>query len=328
MSAFRTTLPSFMPDLQLDHRESIACFGSCFAEHMAKRLQDAKFDCLLNPFGIQYNPISIAQSIDQILEDYSFCDRDLVKNESRWFSLLHHSTYSDKKADALKNKLQKAASEAKQKLQQTKLFIFTFGTAYYYQHKATDIIAANCHKLPQEQFDKKRFSAEEITKHFSNTLDKLFRIHPDAHFIFTVSPIRHAKDGLIENTRSKASLHLSIEAILKQYPQAIYFPSYEIMMDDLRDYRFYGPDMLHPTPTAIEYIWKHFTEYTFSKETHALSKQITAIQSAVAHRPFHVDSEGHQKFIRSTLQKISKLQESHPNLSFREEKAQLEKQLL
>ena len=328
MSAFRTTLPPFMPDLHLDHRQGVACFGSCFAEHMARRLQNAKFDCLLNPFGIQYNPVSIALSIDKILEDYSFGDVDLVRNEGRWFSLWHHSTYSASQSEVLIRDLQKAAQEAKQKIKQSNLFIFTFGSAYYYQHKATNIVAANCHKLPKEQFEKKRFTEKEITNHLSNTLHKLSSINPNAQFVFTVSPIRHAKDGLIENTRSKATLHLSIEAILKEFSQAIYFPSYEIMMDDLRDYRFYGPDMLHPTHTAIDYIWKHFTDHIFSKDTHDLVKQIKAIQMAVAHRPFHIDSEGHQNFIRSTLQKISQLQESHPNLSFREEKAKLEKQLL
>ena len=328
MSAFRTTLPAFMPNLHLDHQQSVACFGSCFAEHMAKRLQDAKFACLLNPFGIQYNPVSIAQGIDKILEDYIFRDSDLVENGDRWFSLWHHSSYSDQQADALKNKLQKAASDAKQKIKQSNLFIFTFGSAYYYQHKETDIVAANCHKLPQEQFEKKRFSVEEIGSQFSNTLKKLSNINPTARFIFTVSPIRHAKDGLIENTRSKAVLHLSIEAILKEFSQAIYFPSYEIMMDDLRDYRFYGPDMLHPTHTAIDYIWKHFTDHIFSKDTHDLVKHIQTIRTAVAHRPFHADSTGHQKFIGNTLQKISKLEESHPNLDFSNEITQLEGQLI
>jgi hypothetical protein len=317
-----------MPDLHLDHQQGISCFGSCFAAHMAKRLQDAKFDCLLNPFGILFNPVSIAQSIDKILEDYTFNDADLVKNENRWFSLWHHSSFSNQQSNKLRSELQMAAQEAKQKIKQTSLFIFTFGSAYYYQHKATNIVAANCHKLPKEQFEKKRFSEEEITNHFCDTLNKLSSINPNAQFVFTVSPIRHAKDGLIENTRSKATLHLSIFAILKQFSQAVYFPSFEIMMDDLRDYRFYGPDMLHPTDTAIDYIWKHFTDNIFSKDTHNLTQKIKAIQMAVAHSPFHANSQGHQKFIRNTLQKIEDVQKGQANLNFDNERAQLEGQLI
>ncbi len=328
MSAFRTTLPSFQPDLCLDHQQSIACFGSCFAEHMANRLQEAKFDCMLNPFGIQYNPVNIAHCIDMILDGYNFSGRDLVESEGRWYSLWHHSTYSDLTPDDLQRRLQLAAQEAKQKIENTDVFIFTFGTAYYYQHKATDIIAANCHKLPKEQFDKKRFSSEEVVAIFSNTLDKLVRINPTAKFIFTVSPIRHAKDGLIENTRSKATLHLSIEALLKQYAQASYFPSYEIMMDDLRDYRFYTADMLHPTATAIDYIWNHFTDHIFSQDTHDLVKQISAVRLAVQHRPFHADSEAHQKFIHNTLQKIEGLEKGKVVLNFSQERDLLEGQLL
>lgn len=328
MSAFRTMLPSFHPDLQLDHHQSIACFGSCFAEHMAMRFQSAKFDCLLNPFGIQYNPINIAHSIDMILEDYAFADHDLIQREGRWYSLWHHSAYSAKRPDALKKQLHIAAQGAKQKIQDTDVFIFTFGTAFYYLHKATDIVAANCHKLPKEMFDKMRFTPEEITTSFANTLHNLLSVNPSVKFIFTVSPIRHAKDGLIENTRSKGILHLSIETLLKQFSNAVYFPSYEIMMDDLRDYRFYSTDMLHPSPTAIDYIWEHFSEHIFSEETHSLNKYIAGIQLAVQHRPFHADSEAHQKFIQNTLLKISNVEKHHPTLNFKKEKALLEGQLI
>lgn len=328
MSAFRTTLPSFQPDLRMDHQQGIACFGSCFAAHMAKRLQDAKFDCLLNPFGIQYNPLNIANCIDMILDDYIFSERDLVARDGKWFSLWHHSTYSDQRVEELKKNLLAASLGAKQKIMKTEVFVFTFGTAYYYEHKATNIIAANCHKLPSDHFVKKQFDPEEITTHFSNTLKKILVKKPNAKFIFTVSPIRHAKDGLIENTRSKAALHLSIKSLLDQFSQAVYFPSYEIMMDDLRDYRFYGPDMLHPSIVAIDYIWNHFTDHIFSQDTHEMVKKINAIQLAVQHRPFDADSEAHQKFILHTLEKIEDLEKRHTILNFSEEKKLLNGQLL
>lgn len=327
MSAFRTTLPPFQPDMRIEHQQKIACFGSCFAEHMASKFQNTKFDCILNPFGIQYNPHNIAQSIDMILEDYVFTDIDLVQRDGRWFSLWHHSTHSATSPNALKEQLRAAAQDAKLKIQQTDVFVFTFGTAFYYLHKATDIVAANCHKLSKELFDKKRLAPEEIAASFTNTLHKLLITNPKAKFIFTVSPIRHAKDGLIENTRSKAILHLSIDALLKHFPQAVYFPSYEIMLDDLRDYRFYTSDMLHPSTTAVEYIWEHFTKHLFSEETQQINKQIEAIQLAVQHRPFHIDSEAHQKFIHQTLHKIDLLNADYHTLDFSKEREKLKEQL-
>lgn len=328
MSDFRTTLPPFQPNLQLDHQQNVVCFGSCFAEHMAKRLQDIKINCILNPFGIQYNPLNIAHCIDMILNDYNFENRDMVQREGRWFSLWHHSIFSDQDPAIFKEQLQMSAREAKQKIAQTDVFIFTFGTAYYYQHKQTEIAVANCHKLPKDQFEKKRLSPEEIVAPFSNTLQNLLHVNPNAKFIFTVSPIRHAKDGLLENTRSKAILHLGIEALCGQFSQAIYFPSYEIMMDDLRDYRFYTSDMLHPSTTAIDYIWEHFTAHLFSDITRDLIRRIESVQLAIQHRPFHVEDESHQKFIRSTLNKIESLQKEFPALPFDDEQGQLEGQLL
>lgn len=328
MSSFRTTLPDYHAPFQLSHHQSITCFGSCFAQHMAKRFADAKFDCTLNPFGIQYNPLNISACIQMILDDYQFSERDLVQQDSYWYSLWHHSTFFHSDPQVLIEQLQKSLEIAKKKLLSTEVFVFTFGTAYYYQHKATKIIAANCHKLSSNQFDKHRISNKNIVEQFSSSLLRLKEISPDAYFIFTVSPIRHAKDGLIENTRSKANLILSIDTLLEQFPQASYFPSFELLMDDLRDYRFYEKDMLHPTGTAIDYIWNHFTKHLFSADTQALLAEIRRIQQAMEHRPFHVESEAHQKFLRNTLTKMEQLVQKNSLLNFKEERKIVADQLV
>jgi len=208
------------------------------------------------------------------------------------------------------------------------VFIFTFGTAFYYHHIKQNKIVANCHKLPSKTFEKKRASSVEIVAAFSKCLKTIAALNPKARFIFTVSPIRHAKDGLLENTKSKSILHLAIDEILSQFSNTYYFPSYELMMDDLRDYRFYKPDMLHPSPTAIDYIWKHFTTHLLTDPTFKIMDKIDSLKQAINHKAFHPKSDTHQAFLKKQLQKISALEDIQPLLDFSDEIDQIQEQLI
>ena len=319
MHSFRTTLPPFNPHFQIQHTNSLMCIGSCFAENMSKRLSAAKFTTLVNPFGILYHPLHIANCLDMISQDYVFGAEDLIQSQDRWYSHWHHSQFSHQDQSQLILNLQNALAEAKPALAGTEIFIFTFGTAYCYEHNDTGINVANCHKIPANQFTKKKSSVEEILLRYKISLDSILELNPAAKFIFTVSPIRHLKDGIIENTSSKAILHLAVDALVKDYEQAYYFPSYELMMDDLRDYRFYKEDLLHPSEVAVQYIWAHFTAHLFSQDTQQLMSKIDAIQQATHHKAFHPKSEAHQQFLKTNLKKIAILKKENPKFDFSKE---------
>ena len=316
MQSFRTILPAFRPNFPIQHDQPWMCIGSCFAESMAQRLKAAKFNCDINPYGILYHPVHITNCLDMICQDYQFTSKDLVLSNDRWYSLYHHSKHSNDDREQLLIALQNSSIKSKAQIAKSDLYIFTFGTAYYYEHIATKVNVANCHKIPAIQFTKKMSTVDEIVDHFEDTLRNLLKINPNAKFIFTVSPIRHIKDGLIENTRSKATLHLAIDTLTKSFNQAHYFPSYEIMMDDLRDYRFYKEDMIHPSAVAVKYIWDHFIKNLFSEETHQLIEKIGHIQQAMRHKPFHPNSEAHQQFVKANLDKIATLKKNNPLLDF------------
>ncbi len=323
MLPFRTTLPSFKPGFEIDHHTSMICMGSCFAQHMSQRLQQLKFSCTSNPFGILYHPQNIANCIEMICNKYPYQENDLVKRDEHWFSLWHHSQFNSKNASALLTELQSNQEEALTKIKTTDLFIFTFGTAYYYQHIATGIDVANCHKLPAGQFAKKRSSVSEIVASFTTAVQKIISLKPNARFIFTVSPIRHIKDGILENTKSKAILHLAIDELIEKFDQAYYFPAYELLMDDLRDYRFYTSDLLHPSEVAVDYIWNHFQQHLFSASAKQNIEKINSIIRALAHSAFYPQSEAHQKFLAHTLEKISSLESENTMLDFSIEKERI-----
>jgi len=328
MSSFRTTLPPFNPDFQLDHSHKWMCLGSCFASNMASRLKDAKFYCHQNPFGIQYNPLNIANCMDMICQNYQFDSEVLVEQNGVWYAFTHHSKYFHTDKSTLIKILNKSIELNRHHISQMDVFIFTFGTAFYYHHIKQNKIVANCHKLPSKTFEKKRASSVEIVAAFSKCLKTIAALNPKARFIFTVSPIRHAKDGLLENTKSKSILHLAIDEILSQFSNTYYFPSYELMMDDLRDYRFYKPDMLHPSPTAIDYIWKHFTTHLLTDPTFKIMDKIDSLKQAINHKAFHPKSDTHQTFLKKQLQKISALVDIQPHLDFSDEIDQIQGQLI
>lgn len=319
MSDFRTILPLQKSSLSINYQSPVLCIGSCFTQNIGQRLVDYKFPTLLNPFGILYNPLSIKNSLDRILNEELYTDNDLFFHQDLWHSFDHHGNFSNPQQSTILSEINTRLSAAHQFLKSTKVLILTFGTSNVFIKKSTGNIVANCHKVPNTAFEKRRLSITEIIAALTPVLEKLKAGNPNLEVIFTVSPIRHLKDGLLENQRSKATLLLAIEALTKKFSFAHYFPAYELVLDDLRDYRFFEKDMTHPNELAIEYIWKVFQATYFLDSTMDIFKQIKKIVQASLHRPFHPQTNTHQQFVKKQLEKIEQLTQQNPFLEFTKE---------
>ncbi|MGE4288144.1 MAG: GSCFA domain-containing protein [Salinivirgaceae bacterium] len=327
MDFFRTELkPS--GGGSIDYSTRVLTLGSCFSEHIGEYLQAGKFNTLINPFGILYNPISIGQSLEHLLNKRLFNEGDLFEQQGVWNSFSHHSRYSGTNKldvlDTINNHLQ-AGSDF---LQRANVLMLTFGTAWVYAYKKSGEVVSNCHKVPAKEFKRYRLRVQEIVAYYKLIIEKLRSQNSSLKLILTVSPVRHLKDGFHENQLSKSVLLLAVEELAQTFEQVYYFPSYELMMDDLRDYRFYNDDMLHPSPLAVSYIWERFKQAWINPACDPVMQQINKIVQASKHRPFQVESESHQKFLRSQLQIINKLKATYPQLDFEKEKAIFERDLV
>lgn len=310
---FRTKIPILQTDFKIDYNAKIVSLGSCFAVNMAEKFDYFKFENSCNPFGILFHPIAIEKLIDSAVSGNQFTEEDVFFHNERWHCFDAHSDLSNSSKDELIANLNAITTSLKLQLQAASHIIITYGTSWVYRNIATNEIVANCHKVPQKEFSKEILSVEIIEKSIRNTLDLIQKINPNVKFIFTVSPVRHLKDGFVENQLSKAHLITAIHQILQS---AIYFPSYEIMMDELRDYRFYAEDMIHPNAVAIDYIWQRFSETSISEESQAIMKEVETIQKGLAHRPFNSNSESHQHFLSKLNDKMVKLQKQFPQIQF------------
>ena len=320
MQEFRTKISIPPYDFNMKHSDQILCLGSCFAENIAQKLQRNKFDSLLNPFGILYNPWSISKAINLLLKGKPYTQDQLFNNQGLWHSFDYHGAFSHPdKNEALEN-INTSFATAQSFLKNTNRLIITLGTANVFVYKKTSEIVANCHKIPGNEFERKRLSIKTIVEKLSSAFEQLKHQNPDLQIISTVSPIRHIRDGLIENQKSKATLLLALEKISSNLDFVNYFPAYEILLDDLRDYRFYKVDLIHPSQMAVDYIWNLFKESFFNTETKNLMLEIEKIVSASEHQPIHPNSTQHQSFLTQQLQKIVNLTEKHPFLDFSKEK--------
>lgn len=272
--------------------------GSCFTEHIGARLADRKFKTLLNPFGIVYNPVSMASCLERLLEEKNlFLSEDLFENQGLWRSWDHHGHFAKPDRDAALAGINAAFQAAAGHLKQSNRLLLTLGTAEVHYLLEQNRIVANNHKMPARLFESKRLSVEEVTDVLAACLQKLWARQPQLQVVLSVSPVRHLRNGMVENQRSKAVLLLACEALCRQFPQVHYFPAYEILLDDLRDYRFYTADMLHPSEVAVDYIWSYFSGMYFSEETRRLNVELEKIATALRHRPFNPESEQHQAFV-------------------------------
>lgn len=299
--------------LRIDHQTNLLLLGSCFAENIGKRLKEDKFRVNTNPFGVLYNPSSIKQAIEILLSEKKFEKKDLFEYKGFFHSFSHHSSFSQNNIEATLENINKSRIEASQNLLDTNILLITFGTSYVFKNKSTNHIVGNCHKLPANNFQHYRLSVSEIVSEWSNLIECLKNINKDIRLLLTVSPIRHWKNGAHGNQLSKATLLLAIDELANKYPKDIfYFPSYELVLDELRDYRFYAEDMLHPNNSAIEYIWNRFCQTFFDLNTQNIVNQWQTIKRAINHRPFNIYTEEHKQFLRQTLLKVNTLQNKFP----------------
>lgn len=303
--------------VEITYNDRILTLGSCFAENIGTKLQEACFLTFINPFGVMYNPMSVAQGIRYLLSEKEFTATDLFQSGSLWNSLAHSSTFSATTADEALQKINSRLLAARYFLHETNVMMITLGTAWVFELVDTRKIVSNCHKLPASRFTRRRLSVDEIINEFTEVFGFLRNSYPGLKFIFTVSPIRHWKDGAHENTVSKSTLHLAVDALEKQFDFVHYFPAYEIMMDELRDYRFYASDMLHPSDVAVDYIWQRFGDTYFSSETLNLKKELERLHADLNHRPLHPETEEYRLFQLSVEKKKNGLIQDYPFLKER-----------
>lgn len=315
---------------KMDYSKSMMFFGSCFSENIGQKLIDLKFNVDMNPFGILYNPQSIANSLKILLDKQLFTEYDMFQDHGLWNSFYHHSRFSDVDKFVALEKINTRIESSSEFLKNADFLVITFGTAWVYELINSGQIVSNCHKVPAAQFDPFRLKVNEITLAYRNLFEELWTLNPNLKIVFTVSPIRHLKDGAIENQLSKSTLLLAIDHLISKFRDRAcsYFPSYELMMDELRDYRFYAEDMLHLSPVAIDYIFDRFSKVMISKESLSISKNVMKIRKAVLHRPVNSGSVEFEKFLLSNLEEIKKLSISSPYLNFTEEQAYFEHELL
>ena len=314
---FTTKIPITQNANPIDYNSKIVSFGSCFAENMGDKLCYYKFQTQVNPFGIIFNPFSIEKLIERVVLQRYFTKDDIFFFNERWHCYEVHSELSDADAEVVLSKLNRILSDTQKQLQQATHIIITYGTSWVYRHIETNAIVANCHKVPQKQFSKELLSIDSIQKSIQNTVSLIATLNPKCNFIFTVSPVRHLKDGFVENQVSKAHLIAAIYATTNTKQQTLnYFPSYEIMMDELRDYRFYADDMMHPSPMAIDYIWERFAATQIDASAITTMELVQTIQKGLAHRPFNPNSESHQKFEANLKEKIATLEAQYSFMKF------------
>ncbi len=299
---------------RIDHRQKIAMIGSCFTNNIGNKLLGDQFDVSINPFGILFNPISVANAIKGCIDQKEFTAQDLLQQGEQWLSLQHHSVFNALTKEETLTKINAAIKASKHYYAEGNFLFITFGSAWIYTHLTSQTVVANCHKIPQKQFTKSLLTVEDIVKCYSNLLQEIRAYNPSLNIVFTISPVRHWKDGVVENNQSKSVLHLAIMELVNNYDFASYFPSYEIVLDELRDYRFYKEDLLHPNQQAVDYIYERFEEVFYTEGTQELNKTIRKLKAALAHRPFNEKSTDYQKFVKQTHEKIKALKEQHPYL--------------
>jgi len=320
-----------IPEFQwkMDYSKSMMFFGSCFSENIGQRLIDLKFKVDMNPFGILYNPESIANSLKIIIESRIFSEDDLFCDQGIWNSFYHHSRFSDVDQQATLGKINNRILSSNEFLKKADFLVITFGTAWVYELVKTGQIVSNCHKIPASEFKRFRLEVSDIINVYVELLEQIWKFNPGLKVIFTVSPIRHWKDGAVENQVSKATLLLAIDLLVSGFgkQKCNYFPSYELMMDELRDYRFYAEDMLHLSPVAVDYIFERFCQVAVTEESLKVSKEVVKILKASMHRPFNNSTSEHNKFIQANLLEIDKLTERFPFLNFSVERTYFEQEM-
>jgi hypothetical protein len=316
---FTTPIPIPKSDNTLDYNSRIVSLGSCFAVNIGQKLDHFMFRNTTNPFGIMFHPPALEKFIGFAVNGKTFTEADIFFHNERWHCFDAHSDLSHPDKEMVLGNLNEAVTLANTEIKSATHLIITLGTAWVYRNSHSSELVANCHKVPQKEFTKELLSVAAIRESLENIISLIQKANPDAQIIFTVSPVRHIKDGFIQNQHSKANLISALHETLNSghgTRNRIYFPSYEIMMDELRDYRFYAEDMIHPNQTAIDYIWLRFTDACIVPEAQETMKTVDSIQKGLQHRSFNPGSQHHREFLANFDKKIGALQQKYPHITF------------
>ena len=316
---FRTKIdiPAF--SFGISHKNKCIFVGSCFAENIGNKLAETKIRTSVNPTGILYNPFSICKSIKNAISGKKYGDNDVFLSNGTWNCFDFHSRFSNPdKATCIAN-LNAATETFAKEIREADVMFVTFGTAFVYELAESGEIVCNCHKQPENRFVRRLLKPQEIVEAWSECIKNLTEANPNLRIVFTVSPIRHWRDGAHQNQVSKSTLHIAINELNRQFPQTTYFPAYEIVMDELRDYRFYAADMVHPSETAVQYIWERFGETFFSAQTKANIARIGKITAATNHRPTNPQSDAYKAFCNHNLAEIERIKAEFGDIDFGEE---------
>lgn len=301
---------------QIGYQSQLLLLGSCFAERLGRKFEHYKFQSIQNPFGILFHPLAIENLITRAVRKETYTEQDIFFLNERWHCYDAHSDLSDVSAEKLLQRLQEGLESTGQQLRKATHIFITLGTAWAYRNNESNNVVANCHKVPQRQFSKEILAVDAIVGSLRNSIESIQSVNEIAQVIFTVSPVRHLKDGFVENQRSKAHLITAVHQILNFRTRTSYFPSYEIMIDELRDYRFYETDMVHPNQLAIDYIWEKFMPIYISEGAQATMVLVEAVQKGLQHRPFNVQATKHQEFLKALEEKIAFLRKGYPFIVF------------
>jgi len=311
----------------ISHMHQLLLLGSCFTENIGEKLDRYKFTTLQNPNGILFNPISVAEALTDAIEKKELTESNLFYYNEAWHSWKHHSRFSGLTKEEALQKMNKSYDKAHMFLQECDYLLLTLGSAWIYTltEKAPSAkpgtVAANNHKAPSDWFTRRLMSTEEILRVLDNVIHRLFRFNPALKIIFTISPVRHLREGAVENNRSKAALIQAVHHLVDKFDRLSYFPAYELVIDDLRDYRFFAEDLVHPNYFATEYVWEKMVGACMDEKTKKLVEEIHAINLAFQHKPFNAGSSQHRTFLHSFLERTQRLAEKHPYLDWQKELA-------
>jgi hypothetical protein len=310
---------------KITHRHKIMLMGSCFTENIGDKLMRHKFSVLQNPNGILFNPVSVAEALENYIAKKEITEAELFYLNETYHSWQHHSRFSSPQKNEAVEIINKSTLSAQEYLKQADFLIITFGSAWVYEltdkaeNKKNNIVAANNHKAPADWFNRRLLSSAEL----ESIIDKMFAalkvFNPELNIIFTISPVRHLREGFVENNRSKAALINAVHNAVEKYKNVFYFPAFELVIDDLRDYRFYAEDMVHPNYAATNYVWEKFVPTAIDEPSQELMKTINEINAAKNHKPFNASSEAHKKFLKTNFEKVNNLHQQYPYLNLDEE---------
>ncbi len=325
--SFRTVLEPVPSPEKIQLEDPILSLGSCFSEHIGEEMQLRKLKVRINPFGTVYHPAAVGRALERMWDREIVREEELTERDGLWHHWDFHGRYSAVSPDLAVERMNRSLLEGGQQIRKARWLILSFGTARAFLWKATGQPVANCHRFPGDHFRKKLYAIREILDLLEPILEKLKTANPEFRVICTVSPVRHVRDGLVENQESKAVLTLVSRELERNHDFIRYFPSYELLLDDLRDYRFYEADGAHPSRQAVDYIWDHFMHTYFTEDTRKKLEEILQVKNRLLHRPLHPDAQPYRQFLHQTLEQVEALAQKFPDLDFSLEKESLKNRL-